>query len=88
MRNGPVHDQGSTRRTYSIGLTTVERFEALVPPGQRSQMVEELLEQRLQEMEEAQLRKQIEEGLAYMADVYDETSQAWAHVDREGWPTP
>lgn len=80
--------RGSARRTYSIGEQTVLRFEALVPAGQRSQLVDELLNKRMEEIEADRLRTLIHEGLRYMADVYVETGRDWASLDGEGWPLP
>lgn len=64
----------------------MERFESLIPAGQRSAIVEELMTKRVEELERERLRALIHEGLAYMADVYAETEKEWAGVEVEGWP--
>jgi hypothetical protein len=64
----------------------MERFEKLVPAGERSRVIEDALAERVEEIEADRLRSQIKEGLAYMADVYAETAEEWKHVDAEGWP--
>lgn len=76
----------SAKRTYSIDAAMLVRFENLVPPGQRSSTVEELVTQRVEEIEAKKLRALIHEGLDYMADVYKEVKDDWSAVDSEGWP--
>lgn len=74
------------KRTYKISDETIRRFERLVPAGQRSQAVELALREKADEIEREALRRDIIEGLEYMADVNEETMREWAAVDLECWP--
>jgi hypothetical protein len=78
----------TTKRTYNFSEETIARFERLVPPGQRSQAVERLLLESVEEIERNRLREDIAEGLAAMADVNGETAKEWASTDADGWPAP
>ena len=78
---------GSSRRTFSLNRETVSRFEAIVPPGARSQTIEFLLKQCVEELERERLNQLIREGLEYMADVYADVEREWAGVETEAWPT-
>ena len=81
-------ERGSARRNYSLDRRTVERFENAVPKGARSRVLEELMAQRVGEIEATELRARIIAGLADMDDVYAETAQDWAGIDAEPWPAP
>ena len=74
----------AVRRTYTLEARLVERFEELVPAGERSQTVAELLSKRVEEIEKECLITEIREGLAYMADVYAEIASEWRSVDVGG----
>lgn len=78
--------RGSAKRSYSIRTETAERFDILVPPGRRSQVIEEMMARHVAQMEAQTLAERIRAGLADMADVYAETDREWAHVDAEAWP--
>jgi hypothetical protein len=64
----------------------VGRFEELVPVGERSQTIEDLLARRVEEIEKGRLNAEIRDGLAYMSVVYAETANDFQGVDAEGWP--
>ena len=87
---GPYYSYGpkavTAKRTYKFSGETIARFERLVPPGQRSQAVERLLLESVEEIERNRLREDIVEGLAAMADVNDGTAREWASTDTDGWP--
>lgn len=74
------------KRTYKIAEDTLQRFEQAIPPGQRSQTVERLMQETVDEIEREALRRNIIEGLDDMKEVYEETMRDWARVDNEGWP--
>ena len=76
----------AVKRTYKISEDTIQRFESLVVPGQRSQTIEKLIRDSVDEIERERLRRDIIEGLEYMADVNEETMRAWASTDNDGWP--
>jgi len=76
----------AAKRTYSLDSTLVDRFEELVPVGERSQTIGDLLAKRVEEIEAERLNNEIREGLAYMADVYAEIGSEWTSIDSEGWP--
>lgn len=77
----------AAKRTYSLDSNLLDRFEELVPVGERSQAIEELLSKRVSEIERERLHREIREGLAYMSDVYDEISADWRSADYEEWPS-
>lgn len=76
----------AVKRTYKIAEETLQRFEQMIPPGQRSQTVERLMKESVDEIEREALRRNIIEGLAYMADVNEETMREWASTENDGWP--
>lgn len=76
----------AAKRTYSLDSNLIGRFEELVPAGERSQTIEELLARRVDEIESERLNAEIRDGLAYMSDVYSDTDREWRGVETEGWP--
>ena len=81
-----THVRTAAKRTYSLDSRLVSRFEKLVPVGERSQTIGDLLARRVEEIEQDRLNAEIREGLAYMTEVYAETAVEWRSVDAEGWP--
>lgn len=77
----------SAKRTYSLDFGLVSRFEKLVPAGERSQVVEDLLARRVQEIEMDRLNTEIREGLSYMSHVYADAAHEWRCVEAERWPS-
>ena len=76
----------AAKRTYSLNSGLVGRFEELVPVGERSKAIEDLLAKRVEEIEMERLNAEIREGLVYMSEVYTDTAREWRSVDAEGWP--
>jgi hypothetical protein len=79
-----IQARATVRRTYSLEARLVERFEALVPFGERSKTLAALLAGRIAEIENERLSTEIREGLAYMADVYADIASEWRSVDADG----
>jgi hypothetical protein len=78
----------SVKRTYTLSFETSDQFERLVPPGQRSQVVEGLLQKEMEQVRRQHLRDSIAVGLAEMADVNVETCYEWEATETEDWPNP
>jgi metal-responsive CopG/Arc/MetJ family transcriptional regulator len=74
----------AVRRTYTLEARLVKRFEELVPIGERSKTVAELLAERVEQIKNERLNMEIREGLAYMADVYVEIASEWRSVGSDG----
>jgi hypothetical protein len=80
-------ERGSVKRTYTLSAATSDQFESLVPAGQRSHVIEGLLQRELEEMRRQRLRDLVAQGLAEMADVNAELVNAWTDSETERWPT-
>jgi len=80
-------EKRSVKRTYTLNADITDRFESLIPSGQRSQVVEHLLQRELEEIHRRQLRDAITLGLADMAEVNAEVSSDWNVTETEGWPS-
>jgi metal-responsive CopG/Arc/MetJ family transcriptional regulator len=58
------------KRTYALPAETLRQFEEAVAPRQRSSTINTLLRTWLEQRQREQLRQEIIEGCAAMADVY------------------
>jgi hypothetical protein len=77
----------AAKRTYTLPAETIERFERVVPSGDRSHTIDRLLRQELQEIEKQRIRNSIIEAAEYMSDVYAETTAEWEKIGDETWPS-
>jgi hypothetical protein len=75
-----------TRTTIYLDEALVVRARRLVPARGLSQLVNELLAERIAELEQAELDAQMREG--YIATRQDrrELNADWQIADAEGWP--
>lgn len=72
-----------TKRTYTLPITILERFEREVAPGKRIAKVAALMEDWIRECDREALQQNIIEGCREMWDVYLETAKEWETLDRE-----
>ncbi len=71
------------KRTYSLPIETLERFERRVGPGDRSAVIADLMDRWVNEHENAELRNQVIEGCREMDDVYLEMEQEFHALEEE-----
>ena len=71
------------KRTYSLPLETVERFEKSVKPGKRSAVMSELMREWLDEQERERLRADIIEGCREMWDLDLEIEREFHPLEEE-----
>jgi len=65
-------------------LTRIRRF---VPPRGLSKLINELLSERVTQLEEAEIEAQMREGYLATRQERQELNDDWQVVDIEGWPT-
>jgi hypothetical protein len=73
------------KRTYSLPPDVVERFEQLLPPGERSQFLARLIGDWLAERQREALRRELIEGCQEMAGLYQEIEREWSGAADEAW---
>jgi hypothetical protein len=73
----------TTKRTYSLVRETVEDFEATVPAGSRSAVVEEALREWLGAKRREILRREVVQGCREMSDVYREIEREYHPLEEE-----
>ncbi len=71
------------KRTYTLPPHTVQQFEDVVLPGERSRVVAQVLGSWLEEKRRAELRAQIEEGCREMWDEYLEVERQFHPLEEE-----
>ena len=74
------------RTTIYLDDKIVKRIRRYVPKRGLSQLVNEMLQQKVAELEQAEIEAQMREG--YLASRQDraELNADWQNVDGEGWP--
>ena len=74
------------RTTVYLDDAIVKEIHRYLPKRGLSQLVNELLRQRVAELEQAEIETQMREG--YLASRRDraELNADWQNVDGEGWP--
>jgi metal-responsive CopG/Arc/MetJ family transcriptional regulator len=70
-------------RTYRLPTDTVEEFEHLVAPEQRSAIIADLLREWLEARRREQLRRDVIEGCREMAEIYLETEREYHPLEEE-----
>ncbi|MCI0684049.1 MAG: hypothetical protein L0Y71_18220 [Gemmataceae bacterium] len=73
----------SIKRTYAFPKTVLDPFEAAVPAGERGALLAGLVQEWLDRRRRAQLRQQIAEGCAAMADVYLQIEREYHPLEEE-----
>ncbi len=71
------------KRTYALPEKTVQKFEQIIPSGQRSAALAQLIEAWLTKQQEEALERDIIEGCREMADVYLEIQREFDPLDTE-----
>ena len=71
------------KRTFVIPKELVRRFEAEVPKGERNAVLVNLIQEWLDRRRRAQLRHDIAEGCAAMADLYLEIEKEYHPLAEE-----
>jgi len=74
------------RTTVYLDDAIVQQIRRYVPKRGLSQLVNEMLQQKVAELEQAEIEAQMREG--YLASRQDraELNADWQTVDGEGWP--
>lgn len=72
-----------TKRTYALPHRILTSFESLVPPGDRSRVVGELLQNWLDEKEKAAMRSAVIEGCREMAEISLELEREFHPLEEE-----
>jgi len=75
-----------TRTTIYLDDTLLARVRRYVPPRSLSQLVNELLAERIAQLEQAEIEAQMREGYLATRQERQELSNDWQAVDSEGWP--
>jgi Arc/MetJ family transcription regulator len=79
-------DNMPTRTTVYLDEALVVRARRLVPARGLSQLVNDLLSERVAELEQAELEAQMREGYIATRQDRQEVSADWQMIDGEGWP--
>lgn len=76
----------TTRTTIYLDEALLERARRFVPPRGLSQVLNDLLAERVAELERAEFEAEMREGyIATRAD-REKLNEDWQIVDGEGWP--
>jgi hypothetical protein len=75
-----------TRTTVYLDEALVVRVRRLVPARGLSQLVNDLLAERVAELEQAELEAQMREGYIATRQDRQELNADWQITDGEGWP--
>ena len=73
------------KRTYTLPLAVVARFEDRLAPGERSGFLAKLLEEWLAEQERDELRRKLVAGCQAMREDYLQVDKEWNAVSDEVW---
>ena len=75
-----------TRTTVYLDEALVVRARRLVPTRGLSQLVNDLLAERVAKLEQAELEAQMREGYIATRQDRQELNADWQMIDGEGWP--
>ena len=75
-----------TRTTIYLDEALVKRARRFVPARGLSQLINDLLAERLAQLERAEIEAQMREGYIATREEREELSADWQVVDKEGWP--
>ena len=75
-----------TRTTIYLDEALVKRARRFVPARGLSQLINDLLAERLAQLERAEIEAQMREGYIATREEREELSADWQVVDNEGWP--
>lgn len=77
----------ATRTTIYLDEELLVRARRFVPPRGLSQLVTDLLAERIAELEQAELEAWMREGYLAVKQERQELNTDWEVVDGEKWPT-
>jgi len=74
------------RTTVYLDEAVIERIRHYIPQRGLSHLVNEMLQQKVAELERAEVQAQMREG--YLASRQDRAvlNEEWQHIDGESWP--
>ncbi len=75
-----------TRTTIYLDESLAARIRRFVPSRGLSQFINELLSERLDQLEQAEIDAQMREGYIATRPERQELNADWQVVDGEGWP--
>ena len=75
-----------TRTTIYLDESLVARARRFVPARGLSQLINELLTERLAQLEQAEIEAQMREGYIATREERQELNADWQTVDGEEWP--
>ncbi|HUJ51888.1 MAG TPA: hypothetical protein VLW25_16885 [Bryobacteraceae bacterium] len=73
------------KRTYLLPEEVVEKFEKVLPAGERSAFLAKLIQGWLAKKEREELRRQVIEGCAEMRTIYENIDREWEQAADEVW---
>lgn len=76
----------SLRTTIYLDEGIVERIRQYIPQRGLSQLINELLQQKAAELEQAEIEAQMREGYQATREDRAALNAEWQIVDGEGWP--
>ena len=77
----------TTRTTIDLDESLLPHVRRFVPPRGLSKFVNQLLVERVDELEQAEIEAQMREGYLATRQERQELNEEWQIVDGEGWPT-
>ena len=76
----------SVRTTIYLDEELIARARRFVPPRGLSQLLNELLTERLAQLEREEIEAQMREGYLAVRDERQGLNEDWQTIDGEGWP--
>jgi metal-responsive CopG/Arc/MetJ family transcriptional regulator len=74
------------RTTVYLDEGVAERIRRFIPQRGLSQLVNDLLQQKAAELEQAEIERQMREGYLAVREDRKALNEEWQIVDGEGWP--
>jgi hypothetical protein len=81
------HHLMATRTTVYLDETLLSRAQRFVPPRGLSQWINDLVSERLSELERVELEALMREGYIAREQESQDIHTDWQIVDGEGWPS-
>ena len=76
-----------TRTTIYLDEALLARARRFLPPRGLSQLINDLLSERITQLEQAEIEAQMREGYIATRQERQELNAEWQTIDGEGWPT-
>lgn len=74
------------RTTVYLDEGVVDRVRRFIPQRGFSQLINDLLQQKAAELEQAEIERQMREGYLAVREDRKTLNEEWQIVDGEGWP--